>query len=531
MGKKINFEKLLPFLIFSVFFIIGINIYDDYGISWDEYNERIGGFVSLNFVRETLSIETYPGFPKLDDYIYSNYGVMFNLPMAYIEKAFLIDDLKEIFLIRHLFNFIIFFISSIFFFLLLKKRFSKLLSIIGLLFFYLSPRIFADSFYNNKDIIFFSFFIISLFFSINFLNNPNYIGALLSSITCSFAIATRVLGVIVPFVVLVFFILRSLDNNIFFKKNIFKIITYILFLQIFTILFWPYLWIDPITNFIKTLESMSSYPWSGGIFYLGNYISALNLPWHYSILWILISTPILYLFLFFLGSYLIIIRSFKRFINLSEKKSFNDIYRGNKERMDIIFFSIFFLSIILVIELNSTLYNGWRQLYYIYPSLIFISIRGLEFISRKIKVKYTFIFIFPFLIFTSLWMIKHHPFQFTYFNKLAGNNIRDNFEIDYWGVSNLKALNFIAKKNSSKKINVFVLSESPYHWSLLLIDKKDRKRFNFVKNINESNFIVTNHFYQKGNPIKIEQKLNEKFKLFKVFNVNKIPINTIYINN
>ena len=301
MQKKINFQKSLPFFILTVFFIIGINVYDDYGISWDEYNERIGGFVSLNFVRETLSLETYSGFPKLGDYIYSNYGVIFNLPMAYIEKTFLIDDIKQIFLIRHLFNFIIFFISSIFFYLLLKKRFSKLLSTIGLLFFYLSPRIFADCFYNNKDIVFFSFFIISLFFSINFLNNPTYKKALVASISCSLAIATRVLGIIVPFIVVIFFILRSLENKYFFNKNIFKIITYIALFQIFTMLFWPYLWIDPITNFFSTLESMSSYPWSGGIFYLGNYISALNLPWHYSIVWILISTPILYLALFFVA--------------------------------------------------------------------------------------------------------------------------------------------------------------------------------------------------------------------------------------
>ena len=127
MEKKINFQKSLPFFILTVFFIIGINIYDDYGISWDEYNERIGGFVSLNFVRETFSLETYPGFAKLGDYIYSNYGVMFNLPMAYIEKTFLIDDIKQIFLIRHLFNFIIFFISSVFFFPATKEKIFQLI--------------------------------------------------------------------------------------------------------------------------------------------------------------------------------------------------------------------------------------------------------------------------------------------------------------------------------------------------------------------------------------------------------------------
>ena len=55
MEKKINFHKLLPFSIFAIFFVIGVNIYDDYGLSWDEYNERISGFFSLNYIREILS--------------------------------------------------------------------------------------------------------------------------------------------------------------------------------------------------------------------------------------------------------------------------------------------------------------------------------------------------------------------------------------------------------------------------------------------------------------------------------------------
>ena len=58
--------------------------------------------------------------------------------------------------------------------------------------------------------------------------------------------------------------------------------------------------------FFNTLKIMSSYSWSGGIFYLGEYVNALNLPWHYPIVWILISTPILYIILFIIGSILII---------------------------------------------------------------------------------------------------------------------------------------------------------------------------------------------------------------------------------
>ena len=82
-----------------------------------------------------------------------------------------------------------------------------------------------------------------------------------------------------------------------------------------------------------------------------------------------------------------------------------------------------------------------------------------------------------------------------------------------------------------RNINIYVFSESPYHWSLLMLDEKDRKRLKFVKNVNKANYIVTNHFYQEGNPIEMEQTLNKKFKLFKEFKVNKIPINSIYIKN
>lgn len=522
---------LVILFVFFTFYLIGISIYDDYGLSWDEYGERISGFVSLNYVREILSYETYQNFPKLSNYIFAEYGVVFNLPMAFIEKTFQIDDSKQFFLIRHFFNFTVFFISSIFFFLLLNKRFSKILSTIGLIFFYLSPRIFAESFYNNKDIIFLSFFIISLFYAISFLNTPSYKNTFLLSITSSLAIATRVMGIIVPFIVLIFFVLRYLDKKSDLKKNIFKIIVFFLLLNAFTLLFWPYLWNDPINNLLSTFKSMSGYQWRGGVFYLNEYVSALNLPWHYPIVWILISTPILYLFLFFLGSYLILVRFLKRFINLSEKKIFNDIYRGNKERMDIIVFFILFITLFLVIELNSTLYNGWRQLYFIYPCLIFLSVRGLELISKKFTSRNTIIFISPFLIFTCLWMVTNHPFQFVYFNKFAGNNIMNNFELDYSGTSNRSALSYIAKNDIRNEINLHIFSISPYQWSLLMIEAEDRKRFKFTKNIDEANFIVTNHFYQKNSPSKVRQDLKKKYKLYKEFMVDGIPINSIYIRN
>ena len=530
--KNQIFINLPTILIFSIFLITGIIIYDDYGISWDEYYHRINGFVSLNSIRNIFSLDAI--YPEL---VHSTksfaetakiYGVIFDLPMAFIEKELLIEDSKIYFILRHLFNFLIFFISSIFFYFLLKKRFTKNLSLIGLLFIILSPRIFAESFYNMKDIVFLSFFIISMFFAINFLDKASYKNIFFSSLTCSFVVATKVIGIIVPFIIFVFFIHKMMDDKKNLKINIIKIIIFFTLIIVFTIIFWPYLWNNPFTNFLHALKTFSSHPWAGAIFYFGDYVSALNLPWHYPIVWILISIPIIYVLLFILGSTLILTRLSLRFINLSPKKQFNDLWRGNKERMDIIFFSIFYFTLFLVIELNATLYNGWRHLYFIYPSLIFISIRGLEYLSKTFFSKYLLIIIFLFLLNTSFWMVKNHPYQFVYFNKFAGKNVGNYFELDYWGTSNISALSFIAKRDKRNDIKIYVFSDSPYHFSLLLADKEVQHRIKFVNNLNEADYLVTNHHYQKNNPIVLNNKLKKEYKLLKEFKVDEMIINSVY---
>jgi hypothetical protein len=46
--------------------------------------------------------------------------------------------------------------------------------------------------------------------------------------------------------------------------------------------------------------------------------------------------------------------------------------------------------------------------------------------------------------------------------------------------------------------------------------------------VNDADFLVTNHYYQEGNPIKINQNLKKKFKLLKEFKVNEMVINSVY---
>ena len=178
--------------------------------------------------------------------------------------------------------------------------------------------------------------------------------------------------------------------------------------------------------------------------------------------------------------------------------------------------------------MNSTLYGGLIHLFFIYPSLIFISIRGIEFLTRYIKAKYIFLLLIPYFFYTGLWIAKNHPYQFVFFNKFAGKNISNNFELDYWGTSNKSALDYILMNDKNDEINIYVASVSPYYFSTLLLEKSERERIKFVKNLDNANFLVTNHYYQKGNPITINEKLKKQFKLLKEFKVDNMIINSVF---
>ena len=76
---------------------------------------------------------------------------------------------------------------------------------------------------------------------------------------------------------------------------------------------WPVLWRNPVSNLIDAMKEMSKFPWRGSVLYRSEFIRGTELPWHYSLNWIFITTPVLYLFLFGFGTVVII----RKLISLS----------------------------------------------------------------------------------------------------------------------------------------------------------------------------------------------------------------------
>lgn len=526
------------YFFFIIFFLIQFVIFNDYGFPNDEEISRYNGLISYNYIIEKLNIQIfqpYSNLPKLENYVDKDYGVVFELFLVFVEKIFNLQDSKSIYYTRHYLISLTFFLGSIFFYLTLRIFFSKNISLLGTLIFIIHPRIFAQSFYNSKDIIFLVFFCISNFFLIKYFLKQNIKNIFLLSLSISVAICIRPMAIIIPFLFIFFFIMQNFEKSKY--RNFILLIPFLLFVTFFTILFWPYLWDDPLKIF-EVLKSMSKFRFVGEVFFNGEYFVAKYMPWYYLPITILITTPIFYILLFIIGLFIVIKILGKNLFNLENTKE--NIWKNELELFLLYSLLIVFLPIFLVIELKATVYTGWRQIYFIYPSIIFVCVYGLDYILKYKRFKnYIYSLVFFSILINFYSLVKNHPYQYTFYNLLITNKNLKNFELDYYGVSNLKILkkiSLLSKKNVNK---IYVFSVNPYKLSLNLLSEKKKKNYLFVNNIEDADFIITNHYYQdhyykekdyleSRHPSYIEEYLNNNFKLVYEIKSNNVRINSIY---
>ncbi len=537
---KINKKttKKITFSLFSILFFVGLLTYKDYGISIDEEFQRNSGFYWLNYVlsftpfEELKNLVAYKldqikGFTLPSPVDNPYYGVVFDLPVAFFEVILNINDPKNYFHFRHFLNFTIFFIASIFFYKLLLNRFQNCnISLIGTIFFVLSPRIYGNSFYNNKDIIFLSLLTIALYFCFKVFDKINFKNLLIFSLIAAICTCSRIIGILLIISFLFFYFLSVLSN----KKNLDNfwqvIICFILYCA-FIIIFWPLLWSYPLNNFIDAFKYFSSFPLHPEMLFNGKYIQAHFLPYHYIFIWIFITTPILYSMLFILGYVQTFKRFFLRFINIKENKTYEDFWRNSNEKKDLFIFFILTAVLSYLITFQVPLYNGWRHIYFLNVFIIYLSVIGFYrvgiYLKRKFKKNFHYHLSILFIITIIFQMIVYHPFQNIYFNNYFNNISHNSFEIDYYGLSGKKSLKeILSLEKNNKIIKIGVASWLPLERSIKLLNETERKRIKIVsQNFNNADYIYTNFISE------VDKSFNDKY----VIPANFIKINEFIIDS
>ena len=253
---------------------------------------------------------------------------------------------------------------------------------------------------------------------------------------------------------------------------------------------WPFLWSDPWGNFLYAFQNMAKFVrWNGYVLYCGDYIRAESLPWHYVPVWIVTTTPLIYTGLMLIGHVAIVKNSIGGWSIVSSSHQY---------LIEIITVLLFIIPIASVIALGSVLYDGWRQLYFIYPAFILIAVKGAHEIwlalAKNKRNKHIFIGIFIIcLLFNGYWMLMAHPLQNVYFNILVGNNWKSKFDLDYWGLGNKQALQYLLKMDGSPLITIKSNSFTPLDNTLKVLDEQEQKRIRVVDDDAIANYILDNY--------------------------------------
>ena len=185
---------------------------------------------------------------------------------------------------------------------------------------------------------------------------------------------------------------------------------------------------------------------------------------------------------------------------------------------------------LMIFMKNNLGYSGWRHLYFIYPSFLMISLSGLNIIkifffkkNKNLLLILSFLLLSP----TIIWMFKYHPYQNVYFNFLAGKDFNNKFELDYWGLSNVNALKYIAE-NEDGNINVSRVGLSDLHLSKAFLSKKYRNKLSVIDDIENSHYIINNYRNLAVNDINQNFRIPTNYKIFYEIKIDGVPINTIY---
>jgi hypothetical protein len=469
---------------FGLLLLLGWFVFADYGVSWDEVADRTNGQVSLRYAAELLTPGWAARHPVLQQAAliqnsYDNdHGVLFEFPLAWLDVVRPGTDLRTSFLLRHAAVFLVSLGGIWALFRLATLRFrDERLGLLAAALLVLSPRFFAESFYNGKDLPFVMTFTLSIYTLARLLERPSWRRAVVHGLVTAAAVDIRVLGLLlVPFTFtllgLQFWSAPTLPGR---HRLLRAGLAYGLTAVVAVVACWPFLWANPVRHLAIAYYSISHYAWGGSLLYLGHVIPAKIIPWHYALVWMSITIPLAYQAAAVVGLAVVawgLVRQPWRAL------------RTFDGQLNLLLVGWLVLPLALVMVLHSAIYDGWRHLYFVYPALLLFTIEGGLAVARfgqrhagwrKLALGLALLAGAE-AVLTAVRMVRMHPHQQVYFSYLTSQQAERLFERDYWALSYRQGLEYLVARQPQGTILVDAAQSTPLESNVAWLAPRDRAR-------------------------------------------------------
>ena len=498
-------------LVCAVFLVMGVAVVGDYAVGNDTPGQRLLAERNLAFI--TGDADRLGAFAVDHD---RYYGAAFELPLLLIERGVEWKDSRSIYLMRHLVTHGFFLIGGFCCSLLMYRLSNRRgLALVVLLLFVMQPRLYAHSFFNSKDLPFLSMFMVTLCLTHRAFRKETVGAFLLCGVSVGILTNLRIMGVMLYPAVLA---LRGLDlvqerrrrgrgrKHVLTTGAVFALAGLGMLYALS-----PVLWANPF-EFITALQTLAHHPTTPLKIFQGEVVNPNNLPWHYIPTWMGVSTPPGTLLCGVLGVIGVGVRSIR------EPQS----ALGNTDlRFKLLLIACLILPIVAIVVYGSTLYNNWRQVYFLHAPLCCLASLGLQWaegMRRPAAVAYAMVGLG--VLVTGWEMVRLHPHQHVYFNVLVDRTtpegLRLSYMLDPWMTSCREGLDFLRRRYPDT--TVFVRYSWPVDLGWRILPLTDRARLMLARDDEAADFQIL-----CGSELQKRKKLSLKNALY----VRKVYNNTL----
>lgn len=359
----------------------------------------------------------------------------------------------------------------------------------ALVFLALYPRYFGDLHTNVKDITTAVFYTISIWLAWRIVNKRRIIDIILGALAFGITFNFKVNAIFIPAIITVWVLyllltksknyldipIKSLRDKIIVPFGIYALLSV-------TALFiiWALFWTDPFNHLSYLIWFFQNNTVNLEVLLNGNwYCSGTNVPWFYPFWYLAIVTPIPVLLFFLIG----LISQIRQII-------------FNRRPLPMLLLLWLFIPIARFLSPKVAVLDGIRHFEEVVFPFIFIAAIGaskaLQTVNNLhaqagLKIQYSLktrtVTILSGLIILYLIVINalYHPYQLSYFNGLVGGlpGAVGKYDIDYWGISQKEAVNWI-NKNAPQNSLVYIAMSADTAGKYLRPD--------LLKNLNTTGF-------------------------------------------
>ena len=432
-------------IIAAIFLIFGLYTLDDFGITWDEPVHYASGDLYLDRILDpgqpiSFSDGDFQGSMQYYGPVFDIWGA-FDYRLFYKKLGILAEDNA-----RHLHLLLSGVLTVFFTYLLVQRALSTRIAVFSVLFLIAFPRFLGHSFNNPKDIPLVCISVISIYLYYLRLTTGRKKLSLLLIIAGGIGFATRIQYVIIPVMLLSYTIIYICIKNLNAKHIIHELISlWDLFAAILMsipmgIVFWPYFWTDTLIKLQRMAEFYLYHQSQARLLirYWGDdYTPGLDMPWHYAPVMLVITTPLITLGFFIIGTLRVILSWIRHRIEEKEK-------------------GLFYLLLVLWIVIGivpfilpgQRVYGGIRHFLFIIPAFCIVAAIGMDFAIKWIEVnikKWSYVIMVSVFILLFISVLSYHPYYTVYYNALVGGprGAFHRFSLENWGNSYKTACRFI----------------------------------------------------------------------------------------